>query len=134
MAGRIPLLILLHVHTCPHKLLQDGDNEVEGKLALSLIPSLPLSLYMYTHSLTHRSKLTYSVSLIVSLLLSNPPHSCTLANYRLFINGYDTLTSGDAIRPLQINFLFPVLETTNVVCGRAVNPIIYIVARPTGNT
>ena len=38
------------------------------------------------------------------------------------------------IRPLQINFLFPVLETTNVVCGRAVNSIIYTVARPTGNT
>ena len=38
------------------------------------------------------------------------------------------------VRPLQINFLFPVLETTNVVCGRAVNSIIYIAARPTGNT
>ena len=39
-----------------------------------------------------------------------------------------------SLRPLQINFLFPVLEITNVVCGRAVNPIIYIVARPTGST
>ena len=45
-----------------------------------------------------------------------------------------TYRSVPTIRPLQINFLFPVLETTNVVCGRAVNPIIYIVARPTGNT
>ena len=47
---------------------------------------------------------------------------------------YHKWPDGAYIRPLQINFLFPVLETANVVCGRAVNSIIYIAARPTGNT